>query len=120
MTQEAIRLYGLKRCSTCVKAVRWLEAHGIPYEFTDYRDDPVAPELLQAWAQQVGGWEKLVNRASMTWRNLPADRKEPATVHEWQALAAEFPTLIKRPVMVRPDGAIDLGFSEKKYIEILG
>jgi arsenate reductase-like glutaredoxin family protein len=65
-----ITLYGLKKCSTCVKACAWLDSQAIIYEFIDYRDRPISPDLLMTWSTQLGGWEKLVNRASMTWRNL--------------------------------------------------
>ena len=116
----AIRMYGLKRCSTCVKAMKWLEGRGVAYEFTDYRDQPVAPAQLQRWSQELGGWEKLVNRASMTWRNLPESRKSPVSEQEWLALVTEFPTLIKRPVMQQEGKPVSVGFSEKKYAEILG
>ena len=36
-------LYGLKQCSTCVKAREWLKAHNVEHDFVDYRDAPVAP-----------------------------------------------------------------------------
>ncbi|HEY9281426.1 MAG TPA: Spx/MgsR family RNA polymerase-binding regulatory protein [Eoetvoesiella sp.] len=117
---SAVKLYGLKRCSTCVKAMKWLEEHKIEAAFTDYRDEPVPAELLAAWAHELGGWEKLVNRASMTWRNLPAERKEPASDEQWLTLIAEFPTLVKRPVMLRTNGSVSVGFSDKKYTELLG
>lgn len=113
-----LKLYGLKRCSTCVKAMAWLDAHQHAYTFTDYRDEPVVPAELQAWQAQLGGWEKLVNRASMTWRKLPDERKSPATDQAWLALVAEFPTLVKRPVMVRGE-QVSVGFSDKKYAELL-
>lgn len=114
---QTVHLYGLKKCSTCVKATSWLEQEGISFQFTDYRDHPVAPEHLRAWADALGGWEKLVNRASMTWRNLPDDRKSPATSEQWLALIAEFPALVRRPVAVDADGGVGVGFSEKKYAE---
>jgi len=117
---KTMQLYGLKRCSTCVKAMAWLDRNKVAYRFTDYRDEPVAPRLLRDWAAQLGGWEKLVNRASMTWRNLPEDRKSPASESEWLVLVAEFPTLIRRPVMVDGAGVAGVGFSEKKYAERLG
>lgn len=117
---EALELYGLKRCSTCVKAMRWLDEHGIAYTFTDYRDQPIDPKLLSQWSQALGGWDKLANRASMTWRNLPPERKTPGSDAEWLALASEFPTLIKRPLMVRAGQVAALGFSEKKYSELIG
>lgn len=113
-----VQLYGLKKCSTCVKAVKWLEQADIAYNFTDYRDHPVAPEQLKAWAHELGAWEKLVNRASMTWRNLPDERKTPDTDELWLALIAEYPTLVRRPVTVANDGRVYVGFSEKKYGEL--
>ncbi len=113
-----IQLYGLKKCSTCVKAVNWLEQQHIACVFTDYRDHPIAAERLSAWAAELGGWEKLVNRASMTWRNLPDKRKTPVDDQQWLALIAEFPTLIKRPVAIDRNGGVSVGFSEKKYSQL--
>lgn len=115
---ETVQLYGLKQCSTCVKAMAWLEQQGVEFAFTDYRAQPVAPAVLRAWAQELGGWEKLVNRASMTWRNLPEERKSPASDDAWLALIAEFPALVKRPVAVDGAGKVSVGFSEKKYREL--
>jgi Spx/MgsR family transcriptional regulator len=117
---KTVELYGLKKCSTCLKATAWLDRRHIGYRFIDYRDHPADPALLRAWADALGGWEKLVNRASMTWRNLPADRKAPAAPEEWLALIAEFPALIKRPVAVDASGAVNAGFSEKKYEVLFG
>lgn len=114
---QTVQLYGLKKCSTCLKAIDWLEQRGIPYQFVDYRDQPVPTEVLQRWASAVGGWEKLVNRASMTWRNLPEDRKSPADAEDWLALIAEFPALVRRPVAVGPDTTVSVGFSDKKFAE---
>lgn len=115
---STVQLYGLKKCSTCLKAVKWLEQAGIACSFIDYRDHPVAPEQLKAWAQELGGWEKLVNRASMTWRNLPDERKTPDSDERWLALIAEYPALVRRPVTVTGSGSVHVGFSEKKYGEL--
>lgn len=113
----SITLYGLAKCSTCVKARDWLAERKIAHSFVDYRDNPVPAATLKDWAAQLGGWEKLVNRASMTWRNLPESRKSPAGDAEWTALIAEYPALVRRPVAVDADGKAGVGFSEKKYQE---
>ncbi|WKK16063.1 Spx/MgsR family RNA polymerase-binding regulatory protein [Achromobacter insolitus] len=110
-------LYGLTKCSTCVKARDWLTAHGVDHAFVDYRDNPVPAAILKSWADQVGGWEKLVNRTSMTWRNLPEERKTAHTDAQWSQLIAEYPALVRRPVTVTPDGEVSVGFSEKRYGE---
>lgn len=110
-------LYGLNKCSTCVKARDWLSAHGVEHEFIDYRDHPVPAATLKEWSGKVGGWEKLVNRASMTWRGLPDARKAAQTDAEWTQLIAEYPALVRRPVTVTSDGEVTVGFSEKRYGE---
>lgn len=115
-----LTLYGLTKCSTCVKARQWLEARGEQAGFVDYRDHPLPGASLVKWAGELGGWEKLVNRASMTWRNLPEERKTPSSDEEWLALIAEFPALVRRPLAVWPDETVTVGFSEKKYLERLG
>ncbi len=117
---HAVKLYGLKRCSTCVKAQTWLDEHGVPFEFIDYRDQPVPPDTLVQWAQAVGGWEKLINKASTTWRGLSDADKAVSTPEGYLALVIASPTLVKRPVLVMPDEQVAVGFSDKKYSEILG
>jgi Spx/MgsR family transcriptional regulator len=113
-----IELYGLAKCSTCDKARAWLDANGIAHRFTDYRDHPVAPAVLKSWAKALT-WEKLVNRASYTWRGLSEAQKAASTDAEWLALIEEFPTLVRRPVMVK-DSTVSVGFGEKKYREAFG
>lgn len=110
-------LYGLNKCSTCVKARDWLSAQGVEHEFIDYRDHPVPAATLKAWSKKVGGWEKLVNRASMTWRGLSDERKAAQSDAEWAQLIADYPALVRRPVTVTPDGEVSVGFSEKRYGE---
>jgi len=115
-----IRLYGIKNCSTCVKAIKWAEAQGLNAEFVDYRANPIEPDLLSNWAQQLGGWPKLVNRASMTWRKLDEADKNPETDEQWLALIAANPTLVRRPVTEKADGTVMVGFNEAKVSSFLG
>jgi Spx/MgsR family transcriptional regulator len=116
----ALQLYGLAKCSTCLKARAWLDERGIAHQFQDYRDAPVAPATLKAWAESLGGWEKLVNRASMTWRNLDDSLKAPTTDKQWLSLIADYPALIRRPVTVYADHSVTVGFNEKRSAEKLG
>ncbi|NHA15746.1 Spx/MgsR family RNA polymerase-binding regulatory protein [Thioalkalivibrio sp. XN279] len=112
---ETIIVYGLGTCDTCRKARNWLKRFDIAHEFVDYRANRVAPEVLKDWAAQVGGWDKLVNRASTTWRQLPEARKSPGSDPEWTLLLREHPALVKRPVLVTADGAVSVGFSDKAW-----
>ncbi len=108
-------LYGLEKCDTCRKARNWLQRAGVAHDFIDYRERRVAPEMLKAWAAQLGGWEKLVNRGGPTWRGLPDNRRAPHSDPEWTLLIKEYPALVRRPVTLTEDGAVSVGFTEKQY-----
>ncbi|MBN8728520.1 MAG: Spx/MgsR family RNA polymerase-binding regulatory protein [Xanthomonadales bacterium] len=108
-------LYGLPTCDTCKKARNWLSRFDVPFDFVDYRATPVSAATLQEWAGQLGGWEKLVNKASTTWRNLLPQRKAPASDAEWLLLIKEHPALVRRPVLVTDDGKVSVGFSDNAF-----
>lgn len=120
MSPSDTTVYGLTRCDTCVKARKWLDENGIGHTFVDYRDHPVDPATLRGWAAKVGGWEKLVNRASTTWRGLSDAQKAVADESGWLALIAAHPTLVKRPVLVTPDGQVSVGFKAPAWAERFG
>jgi Spx/MgsR family transcriptional regulator len=113
-----IKVYGLEKCSTCDKARKWLNTHKIAHDFIDYREHRVEGSTLKEWAKQSGGWENLVNRTGTTWRNLLANRKSPASDPEWLLLIKEYPALVRRPVVVRDDGSVSVGFTDKKFREM--
>jgi Spx/MgsR family transcriptional regulator len=115
-----ITMYGLGKCSTCVKARNWLDRHKIAYRFVDYRDEPTPPATLAAWAEAVGGWETLVNRTSMTWRNLPETRRHPGSAAEWKLLIREYPALVRRPLLEFEDGRVVQRFTDKQYAKLFG
>ncbi len=115
-----LKIFGLAKCSTCIKALALLDQHKITYRFEDYREHPLPPTSLKKWAQALGGWEKLVNRASMTWRNLDDDLKTPETDAQWLSLIAAYPALVRRPLVVFADQSVSVGFNEKRFSDKLG
>ena len=110
-----ITLYGLPTCDTCRKARNWLDRFDIEYSFVDYRAHPLPAATLKQWAAELGGWDKLVNKASTTWRNLLPQRKNPGSDPEWTLLLKEYPALIRRPVVVQADGTVSVGFSDNAF-----
>lgn len=110
-----LTMYGLPNCDTCKKAQGWLKRIGRPFTFIDYRANPVAPEILSAWAEQSGGFDALLNKASTTWRNLLPNKKTPGSTPEYLMLLKEYPALVKRPVLVMPDGKVVFGFKDAQY-----
>ncbi|MBT8472460.1 MAG: Spx/MgsR family RNA polymerase-binding regulatory protein [Marinicaulis sp.] len=112
-----MKLYGLKNCDTCRKAMKQLDAAGVNYDFLDVRDDSVSKRQVMDWAKAVG-WEKLLNRASTTWRQLPADEKDNVDHSQAVRLMADHPTLIKRPV-VQLGGDVFIGWKKETQDALL-
>jgi len=67
---RTLTMYGLGHCSTCQKAIRELEEAGWTVAFRDVKDAPLSGEEWQRMIADFG--EKLVNRASLTWRGMSA------------------------------------------------
>ena len=108
-----LTVYGIKSCDTCRKARKYLADHNIEFEFHDLREDGLDIQMLERWTTRMG-WERLLNKQSLTWRKIPeVDRND---MHRDKALAAmiENPTLIKRPVL-ESEKFIAIGFSEKRF-----
>ncbi len=110
-----LAMYGLSNCDSCKKAQNWLKRVEKPFVFTDYRANPIAPETLSGWADQLGGFDAMLNKSSTTWRNLLPNKKTPGSKPEYLMLLKEYPALLKRPVLVFADGRVVLGFKDTQY-----
>jgi arsenate reductase len=91
-------LYGIKTCDTVRKAKKHLESLEINYQFHDFRQDGITPELLEQWLSQHE-MDVVLNRKSATWRNLEDISKQDLTTDKVIELMLANPTLIKRPVI---------------------
>lgn len=111
-----LTLYGIKNCDTVKKARRWLEDHGVEYQFHDFRQDGLNKKQLSGWVEQLG-WEVIVNKRSTTWRNLSDKDKELTTNSQAIKLLLANPTLIKRPV-VQSNKLLLVGFNENEFKKI--
>ena len=109
----SLNIFGLKKCSTCQKALAWLDDEGVAFDFTDVKEVPLDAKRVAGWSKALGGWEKLINRAGYTWRGLPASATANLTEAKAIALAVKNPSLIRRPLVEYRDGSISVGFSEK-------
>jgi arsenate reductase-like glutaredoxin family protein len=73
--------------------------------------------MLERWADQAG-WEKLLNRKSLSWRKIPEVDRNDMTRNKALAAMIDQPTLVKRPVL-EAEGFLAIGFSEKRFSEFL-
>jgi arsenate reductase (glutaredoxin) len=109
----SLNIYGLTKCSTCQKALTWLDDEGVAYKFSDVKDNPLEAKQVAKWSKALGGWEKMINRAGYTWRGLAVSETADLTEAKAVALAVKNPSLIRRPLVEYKDGSVSVGFSEK-------
>lgn len=113
-----MKLYGIPNCNTVKKARVWLDENNISYTFHDFKKLDVTQAILDRWLTQQP-WDKLVNRAGMTWRNLSDERKASITDNASAcALMMEKTSVIKRPILEKDDVILCLGFNEDTYRKI--
>jgi arsenate reductase len=110
----AITIYGIKNCDTMKKARAFLDKHKIEYAFHDYKSKGIAREKLEAWAKKAG-WEKIINRAGLTFKKLPDKNKDGLTEKKAIALMLKQPSMIKRPVLELGGGKLLVGFTPETY-----
>jgi arsenate reductase len=108
-------VFGIKNCDTVKKALDWLNDKKIPFEFHDYKSKGISEVKLKEWCKQKG-WESLVNKKGMTWRQLD-DSVKNKIVGESAAiqLMMEKTSLIKRPLIEKESKITVLGFNTEEY-----
>ncbi len=116
-----LTVYHYPRCSTCKKALKWLEAYGVEAKLVDIVATPPARKVLAAVLKQSGlPVQKLFNTSGELYRE--GNYKERlATMTEGQALdeLAAHGKLIKRPLAVGDEVAL-VGFKEAEYEKAFG
>ena len=94
---KKLTLYGLAHCSTCQKAQADLEQNGWSVDFRDVQQQPLSDEERAQIVREFG--DKIVNRASLTWRGVSEDERaaDPA------AMMGAKPSVMKRPAIMAED-----------------
>jgi len=105
-----MKIYHLKSCDTCRKAIKAIQADGHDPELIDVRADGVSRGQLEAFEAALG-YDALVNKRSTTWRSLDDSAKYSLSKDSAIDLLVEHPTLMKRPV-IEADGAFTIGWTK--------
>ncbi len=108
----SISLYGIPNCNTVKKAIDWLNANNVAFEFHNFKKSGITKTLLNDWCGQVA-WEVLLNKKGTTWRKLSEVEQASATnAKNVVALLAEHTSMIKRPVITQNGKIVAVGFDE--------
>ncbi|NNF15529.1 MAG: Spx/MgsR family RNA polymerase-binding regulatory protein [Gammaproteobacteria bacterium] len=107
-----VKVYGLKNCDSCRNTMRLFKSLDVPATLIDVRDHPPDNTTLLNWCKRFG-WTALLNKRSTTWRTLNAAQKSVADEHAAVQLLRDYPTLMKRPVILCGSQQL-LGFDRHK------
>lgn len=108
-------VYGIHNCDTVKKTIKWLDSQTIKHQFHDYRKDGLSHDLLSSFFVN-NDWQKLLNKRSTTYRNLPDDIKESMNQEIAFKAILEQPTLLKRP-LIHVNNQYIIGFNATQYQE---
>lgn len=108
-------------CSTCKKAKRWLDDHGISYTARHIKEENPTYEELKHWLEVSGlPVKKFFNTSGLLYKSMELKDKLPAmTIEEQLRLLATDGMLVKRPILVTDSGTVLTGFREKEWTEVL-
>jgi arsenate reductase (glutaredoxin) len=109
-------IYLYDRCDTCRKAVRFLEAQGIPFRSLPIRKQPPTVAELRLMLASVGGLRRLFNTSGLDYRSMNLKERLPElTAEEALELLRARGNLVKRPFLLLPDGGGTTGFDEAEW-----
>lgn len=104
------------KCSTCIKAKKWLEAEGFSFEERDIKEERPTLEELREWNRKSGlPLKRFFNTSGILYRELQLkDRLPTMSEQEQLELLSSDGMLVKRPILVGDKGVL-VGFKEDAW-----
>ena len=111
-----LKVYCYSRCSTCKKALKWLEEHNIEFTTIDIKSDHPDEETLRGYYKMSGmSLKRFFNTSGIPYRELGLAKKLPEMSEDEQlSLLATDGMLVKRPLVVGEDFVLT-GFREEEW-----
>lgn len=103
-------------CSTCQKAKKWLDEHGLNYTERHIKEDNPGYDELKSWYEMSGlPLKRFFNTSGLLYKSMNLKDRLPTMSEEEQLrLLATDGMLVKRPIIV--DGETVLtGFREAEW-----
>lgn len=108
------------KCTTCKKAKKWLDDHGLQYTDRHIKEENPTADELKTWHAKSGlPLKRFFNTSGVLYKEMHLKDKLPEMSEEEQfQLLATDGMLVKRPIIVT-DGKVLTGFKEKEWEETL-
>lgn len=112
---SSLQVYGIPTCGTCKKALQWLDAQAISYEFINTKEQPPTAEQIASWVETLGS-RPLRNTSGQSYRALD-ETKDKWQDPDWITAFSDDVMLLKRPLFVKNGRAIAVGFRNPAEVE---
>ena len=108
------------KCTTCKKAKKWLDDHGLQYTDRHIKEENPTADELKTWHAKSGlPLKRFFNTSGVLYKEMHLKDKLPEMSEEEQfQLLATDGMLVKRPIIVTEDKVLT-GFKEKESEETL-
>jgi len=109
------------RCTTCRKALKWVEEMGYDVEIRPIKEENPTVEELKQWHERSGlPLKRFFNTSGNLYKEMKLKDKLPEMGEEEQyQLLSTDGMLVKRPLLVAEKGVFP-GFRQEQWEEILG
>ena len=109
-----------RKCSTCQKALKWLESHQVEFEERPIVEEHPTYEELKKWYEKSGlPLKKFFNTSGMLYKEMKLkDKLAEMDEEEQLKLLATNGMLVKRPLLI--DGnTVFVGFKEAEWRSLI-
>ena len=112
---KKIIIYSYIKCSTCRKALKWLDQKGFEYQLIEIvKETPSAKYLNLALKEYSSEKRKIFNTRGKSFQLIDFDIQDSSNEEIIRLLSSDG-KLIKRPFLVYEEKIIILGFNENEY-----
>lgn len=108
------------KCSTCQKALKWLDEKGVQYTVRNIKEENPSEEELSYWYKNSGlPLKRFFNTSGLLYKSMKLKDKLPTMSEDEQLkLLSSDGMLVKRPLLVSENFVLT-GFKEKEWEENL-
>ena len=111
-----MKVFAYRNCSTCMKALKWLEAHNVEFEERAIKEENPTYEELKEWYTMSGlPLKNFFNTSGTIYKQMNLkDKLKEMTEDDQLKLLATDGMLVKRPLVIGDDFVL-VGFKEEQW-----
>lgn len=115
-----MKIYCYPKCTTCQRAIKWLDSKSIEYELINIKENNPDKETLRTlWQKSRLELKKFFNTSGILYREMELSKKLPAMNDEEKLnLLATDGMLVKRPIFIT-ENAVLVGFKESEWEKVI-